>query len=256
MRDIYLLRSRLMPYIYSTVRQCHTETLPLNRGLYIEQPEAEESYKHPDEFYFGDLILGAPITEAGKGPDKTVTKEVWFPAGNPWYSLFDGKVYEGGKSTAVTCTLEESPVFVKGGWPLPMQPVKERMASAPLDTLIVRCYPGQNGDHNSYTLYEDDGLTTDYQKGKFATTILTYSKKEEAITVTINKTTGKFDGQPSKRAVLIKISLFRSIKQHAPKDKRLSSGAFFLSRLNLKNGQKNIPAPQQLKPDHTQLIRK
>lgn len=238
MRDIYLLRSRLMPYIYSTVRQCHTETLPLNRGLYIEQPEAEESYKHPDEFYFGDLILGAPITEAGKGPDKTVTKEVWFPAGNPWYSLFDGKVYEGGKSTAVTCTLEESPVFVKGGWPLPMQPVKERMASAPLDTLIVRCYPGQNGDHNSYTLYEDDGLTTDYQKGKFATTILTYSKKEEAITVTINKTTGKFDGQPSKRAVLIKISLFRSIKQHAPKDKRLSSGAFFLSRLNLKNGQK------------------
>ena len=86
-----------------------------------------------------------------------------------------------------------------------MQPVKERMASAPLDTLIVRCYPGQNGDHNSYTLYEDDGLTTDYQKGKFATTILTYSKKEEAITVTINKTTGKFDGQPSKRAYIIEL---------------------------------------------------
>ena len=45
---------------------------------------------------------------------------------------------------------------------LPMQPYRERMASAPLDTLVVRCYPGEKGIENHYTLYEDDGQTLDY----------------------------------------------------------------------------------------------
>lgn len=194
-----------MPYIYSSVRQCHTDMLPLNRGLYIEQPEAEESYKHPGEFYFGDLILGAPVTEAGTGPDKTVEQEVWFPAGCNWYSLFTGKAYEGGKTATVSCTLEESPVFVKGGWPLPMQPVRERMASAPLDTLVIRCYPGQDGDRNTYTLYEDDGITLDYQKGQYATTALTYRKKDTETSVRIAPTQGEYDGQEKQRAYRIEL---------------------------------------------------
>ncbi len=205
MRHIYQLRSQLMPYVYSSVRQCHTDMLPLNRGLYIEQPEAEESYKHPGEFYFGDLILGAPVTEAGTGPDKTVEQEVWFPAGCNWYSLFTGKAYEGGKTATVSSPLEESPVFVKGGWPLPLQPVRERMASAPLDTLVIRCYPGQNGDRNTYTLYEDDGITLDYQKGQYATTALTYQKKDAETSVQIASTQGKYDGQEKQRAYRIEL---------------------------------------------------
>ena len=36
MRTVYHLRSRLMPYIYSSVRQCHTDMLPLNRCMYID----------------------------------------------------------------------------------------------------------------------------------------------------------------------------------------------------------------------------
>lgn len=78
----------------------------------------------------------------------------------------------------VVSTLETSPVFVKGGYPLPMQPYRERMASAPLDTLVVRCYPGEKGIENHYTLYEDDGQTLDYQAGRFATTDLSYENQE------------------------------------------------------------------------------
>lgn len=205
MRRIYHLRSQLMPYIYSSVRQCNTDMLPLNRGLYIEQPETEESYKHPGEFYFGDLILGAPVTEAGQGEDKTVEQSVWFPAGCNWFSLFTGKEYEGGKTATVSCPLEESPIFVKGGWPMPMQPYTARMASAPLETLIVRCYPGQNGCDNTYTLYEDDGLTTDYEKNIFATTDLNYRKTDNQVTVTVFPAKGEYKGQVRKRAYRIEL---------------------------------------------------
>ena len=91
MRRIYHLRSEMMPYIYSSVRQCHTDMLPLNRGLYIEYPNEEKSYNNDGQFFFGDLILGAPVTQAGKGEDYRVELPVWFPSGADWYSLFTGK---------------------------------------------------------------------------------------------------------------------------------------------------------------------
>ena len=200
MRDAYRLRSRLMPYIYSSVRQCHTDMLPLIRGLYIENPTDSMSYVQPGEFMFGDLILGAPVTEPGKGPDLTVDKNVYFPAGQPWYSLYTNKKFEGGTSEVVPTPLEESPIFVKGGHILPMQPYTDRMASTPLTTLVLRCYPGEDGTETSYELYEDDGLTLDYASGRFATTGLSYSRAGGKQTYTVDATKGKYDGQPARRA--------------------------------------------------------
>ncbi len=86
-----------------------------------------------------------------------------------------------------------------------MQPYRERMASDPLDTLVVRCYPGTDGDHNSYTLYEDDGLTTEYQQGKYATTRLSYHKEKHTVTVSIDATQGHYHGQLPKRAYRIEM---------------------------------------------------
>lgn len=205
MRAVYHLRSQLMPYIYSSVRQCHTDMLPLNRGLYIDRPDDEQSYLHPDQFMFGDLILGAPVTEAGNGPDFIVNKPVYFPAGNRWYSLFNGNSFEGGSTQTVSIPLEESPVFVKGGWPIPMQPYTQRMASEPVTKLIVRCYPGTEGDDNAYTLYEDDGLTMDYVDGRFSTTKLHYSLRNGITTVAIDAVDGEYDGQPARRAYRIEL---------------------------------------------------
>lgn len=205
MRRIYHMRSQLMPYIYSSVRQCHTDMLPLNRGLYIEWPEEEESYKHPGQFMYGDMIMGAPVTEAGEGADFVVNKSVYFPEGCDWYSLFTGAAYAGGTTATVPTPLEESPVFVKGGWPLPMQPYTERMASTPLSRLIVRCYPGADGCENSYTLYEDDGVTLDYESGRYATTKMTYGRSADVTTVTIGAVDGEYDAQPQKRAYSVEL---------------------------------------------------
>ena len=66
--------------------------LPLNRGLYIEQPEKEESYRHADEFYLGDLPQGAPATEPGKGAmmsGKPKGTTDW-KSNEPWFG-FNGR---------------------------------------------------------------------------------------------------------------------------------------------------------------------
>lgn len=143
------------------------------------------------------------MTEAGEGGDFTVEKNVYFPSGSRWYSLFTGKSYDGGTTQTVSTPPEESPVFVKGGWPLPMQPYTERMASTPLTKLIARCYPAQEDDDNSYTLYEDDGQSMDYTGGRFATTVLRYNLHKGITTVTIEPTNGEYEGQPVRRAYRI-----------------------------------------------------
>lgn len=205
MRRIYHLRSQLMPYIYSSVRQCHTDMLPLNRGMYIEYPKEERAYHCSGQFLFGDLLLGAPVTTKGESETKVAVKEVWLPGGASWYNLFTGKKWHGGQVVKMQCPMDEFPLFVKGGFPLPMQPYTERMCSTPLTELIVRCYPGEEGADNAYTLYEDDGVTRDYEEGKFATTHLAYRKERGEVRITISPAEGVYEGQPQKRSYRVEL---------------------------------------------------
>ena len=101
--------------------------------------------------------------------------------------------------------LEQFPLFIKGGCPLPMQPYTERMCSTPLTELIVRCYPGKEGANNTYILYEDDGLTQDYLQGKYATTRLNYQKSGGQTIITVSPVEGTYEGQPRKRAYRIEL---------------------------------------------------
>jgi alpha-glucosidase (family GH31 glycosyl hydrolase) len=206
MRRIYHLRSRLMPYIYTSVHQCYTDMLPLQRGMYIEYPKEEEAYRHSGQFLFGDLMLGAPVTAPGEGDSCVARTTVWLPAGDEWYHFFTGQRYAGGQTVEVTSSLQEFPLFVKSGYPLPMQPYTDRMCSTPLTTLVVRCYPGEVGRAYTYTLYEDDGMTLDYQRGISATTPITYRRTAAGrIDLTLPPAQGTYDGQPSHRSYHIEL---------------------------------------------------
>lgn len=205
MRKIYHLRSELMPYIYSSVRECHQDMLPLNRAMYIEYPEIEEAYNNPQQFMFGGLLLGAPITTPGTGDEKTAAQKVWLPEGDVWYQWFTGARHEGGKTITENCDINSFPLYVKGGYPVPMQPYTPRMASTALNCLVVRCYPGTDEYDNSYTLYEDDGETTDYEKGSFAQTKMNCRKKNGVCELTISPAEGVYKGQPQKRAYRIEL---------------------------------------------------
>lgn len=200
MRKIYHLRSQIMPYVYSSVWQCYNDMLPLNRAMYIEYPTEEEAYQNPQQFLFGDLLLGAPITSVGVGDDKTATQDVWLPTGNCWYNFFTGQKHAGGQKITASCDLNTFPLYMKGGFPFPMQPYTPRMTSTQLTELIVRCYPGEEGAVNTYTLYEDDGISRDYENGKRALTKMEYKKENGKTVITIYPTEGSYDGQVQKRS--------------------------------------------------------
>lgn len=212
MKKAYHFRAMLMPYIYSSVWETHRTMVPLNRAMYIDFNNNEKSYKNPQQFMFGDLLLAAPITSAGKGVDLVAEQKVWFPEGHTWYDYFNGTAYKGGTETTVSKDINEFPLFVKGGYLLPMQPYAQRPASVPLDKLILRAYPGQDGAYNTYTLYEDDGLSTDYERGRSATTDLIYHRNGNSVIITIAPTKGEYEKQPQKRAYIFELPAIKEIK--------------------------------------------
>ena len=205
MRRMYHMRSELMPYIYSSVWQTHSTMVPLNRPMYIEYGGDERAYCNEQEFLFGDLLLAAPVSSPGTGPDKVASQRVWFPGEDVWYDFFTHERFDGGRECEISKPLEEFPLYVRGGWVLPMQPYTPRPASTPLTTLVMRVYPSAGDADNIYTLYEDDGVTRDYERGAYATTQLNYRRAGRVTTVTVRPAEGVYEGQVVKRAYRLQL---------------------------------------------------
>lgn len=201
MRIFFHLRSRLMPYIYTSVRQCHDRMLPLLRPMYLAHADRKQAYEHPGQYLFGDNLLVAPIVAPGKGKRCLASTWVWFPEGS-WFNFFTGERHDGPGTAEVTAAIDEMPLFVRGGAPIPMQPYTARMGTAKLDTLVVLCYPGVEGQAR---LYEDDGQSQGYLGGECAWTGISYARKGRTITVRIDPAEGCFVGQAKRRAYRLEL---------------------------------------------------
>ena len=147
MRTAFHLRDQLFPYLYTSAAESCRDTVPLDRPLYLDHPSDERAYHNAQEYFIGDNLLAAPIVTPGIGPGRVGTQTVWFPPGASWYNSFTGEKYAGGTNALVAADINEFPLYVKGGVPIPMQPYTPRMATAPLTTLRVRCYPRPRRRH-------------------------------------------------------------------------------------------------------------
>lgn len=205
MRHAFHLRAQILPYVYSSAWQTYRTGVSLNRPLYLEYPDLEPAYVNGQEFLFGDNLLAAPITMPGVGPGRVGRQIVWFPPDASWYHFFTGERFDGDQTRIVSADIDEFPLYARGGVPIPLQPYSERPATAALNVLRVRCYPGAEGVEGMSTLYEDDGKSSEYLDGKSATTRLSYSRKGDRVTVQIDPTEGDYAGQPAQRSYEIEL---------------------------------------------------
>ena len=75
----------------------------------------------------------------------------------------------------------------------------------------MRVYPAGRTADNVYTLYEDDGITLDYEKGASATTRLQYTEKGNRRMVVVHPAQGNYKGQVNKRAYRLQLAGFGKI---------------------------------------------
>ena len=196
------LRHQLIPYLYSEAYRYHKIGLPLVEPLYYQNPEIYDEPLYKNEYYFGSSLLVAPITTK-KDPlmSRTVVK-LALPEGT-WYDITNGKKYTGGRRYTTFYKDEDYPVFAPAGAILPMAILDENdlnNTDAPR-AMEIQVFPG---DSCTYELYEDDGISSLYEKDFFILTEIDYTYQKNNVTMSIRPVAGKSGIIPPYRSYRIR----------------------------------------------------
>ena len=116
----------------------------------------------------------SPVLEAG-----VTHRTTYLPRGQ-WWDYWNNNRLEGGSNAVREVDLETLPLYIKAGTILPMGPVKQYAQETSSEPLILRIYPGADG---TTSLYQDDGISFAYQKGKFSRIACTWNDRERILTL-------------------------------------------------------------------------
>ena len=170
------LRYRMLPYLYSAVRECATTGMPIMRSLWLHYPEDPIAVARQDQYLWGRQILVAPVVEKA-----ATARSVYLPQGS-WYDFWSNERVEGGREIRRFVDLETMPLYVAAGTVLPLGPVKQHTSERVEQPLSISIYPGASG---SFLLYEDDGRSFNYRKGEWMGTRLNWNDATKTLTLTL-----------------------------------------------------------------------
>jgi alpha-D-xyloside xylohydrolase len=187
------LRYRLLPYTYSIAGKTYHEDYTMMRGLVMDFAADTTVYNIADQYMYGPSLLINPVCDY-----KARSRKLYLPAGQGWFDLNTGKYFEGGQEINSEASYERMPVFVKAGSILPMGPDLQFTTEKKPETITLYIYEGKNAQ---FTLYEDEGVNYNYEKGQFATIDFKYDESTKRLTIGERK--GQFDGMLKKRTFKI-----------------------------------------------------
>lgn len=194
------LKYKLFPYIYTYAREAHDTGMPLMRALFLEYPNDKETFKLNSQFLFGKELLVAPVVEQG-----AVTKEVYLPEGD-WIDFKNGTTkYKGEQWITVDAPLNTIPVFVKKGSIIPQMPVMQYIHERASYPITFDIFPANLNKEVSFTLYEDDGESRDYEKDVYCKTKITSKATREQILLTISQRESKGFQSSGSRNFILKV---------------------------------------------------
>jgi alpha-glucosidase (family GH31 glycosyl hydrolase) len=166
------LRYRMLPYLYSVVRESTVSGLPVMRSLWLHYPDDPAAVARGDEYLWGRDILVAPVTEKG-----AASRRIYLPPG-VWYDFWTSERQEGGREIARDIDLETMPLYVRAGSILPLGPVKQYTSEQVNQPLNLSIYPGADG---SFLLYEDDGSSFNYRKGEWMGIQMNWTDRQRSL---------------------------------------------------------------------------
>ena len=187
------LRYYLMPYLYSLAGLTYFNDYTIMRPMIMDFGKDKKVTSIGDQYMFGPSLLVAPVYKY-----KAVTREVYFPSLCGWYDFYTGNHIFGGYRLQVNSPYERIPLFIKEGSIIPVGPQIQFTREKPADTLTLYVYTGRDC---AFTLYEDEGINYNYEKGKCST--IKFSYNEAAGTLVIGERNGEFNGMLKNRTFKI-----------------------------------------------------
>jgi hypothetical protein len=215
MNRLYVkLRYQLIPYLYASHHQSAASGMPVMRPMVLEFQNDPQASLITSQFMLGDsLLVGSATTAITSGSEQPGLKgdaaavntsaKIYLPKGR-WYNFWTGDAVEstGEWHTATWPSTVGGPLWVRGGAILPMGQVTAYCEQEPLEVLHLDVYPSGS---SSYTAYEDDGRTYEYQKGAFATTAFRATETATGLKFSIGARQGSYKDMPARRGYLLSV---------------------------------------------------
>ena len=185
-REYSHLRMQLFPYLYSYAHMSRIQGINMVRLI----------PGHLYEYMLGNEILVAPVFERG-----LKKRSLHVPVGQ-WINYWSGEKIAGGIEHTIDAPTGQIPLLIREGAIIPERPYYPSVERGSNDTLTLNIYPGAD---YSFTLIEDDGVSTDYQNGHIAITEIVSRVTEEGFILTINPVQGSYDGMTVNRSWILRI---------------------------------------------------
>ena len=124
-----------------------------------------------------------------------------------WYDYVTGKRFLGNKKYISFFKDEDYPVFAHAGSIIPLSNRSDYNNTGLPTDMEIQIFPGVS---NTYTLYEDDGITSLYKDGYYLKTSIDYNYLKNNYTVIIRSIEGKSGIVPEKRNYKM---VFRNVRE-------------------------------------------
>jgi hypothetical protein len=204
LRSTFQLRYALEPYLYTEARRTYDTGVAFFHPLYYDWPNANEAYASKDEYMFGGQMLVNPVTQAADKTSGLATESIWLPPGE-WIERPTGRHFTGPVTIQRAFSIDQIPIYMKAGAIVPMQPAMLHTGQKPVNPLIVNVWPLAPGQSSHYTLYEDSGLSVDYQRGVFARTPIRATESASTLRVEIGPAQGSYPGMLRTRSYELRL---------------------------------------------------
>lgn len=173
-RTLINLRMELIPYLYTAFRTYQQEGIPPFRPLLMDNPKDERLRTISDQYMIGNGMMAAPLYENKK------SRKVYFPEG-VWYNFNTNEKYEGNREYEITTELNQLPLYVRQGTLLPLAEPVPYINTQTVFNLNCKIYGTPTA---TCQLFEDDGVSYDFQKGQFNQVTLNAAKGKVKLTRT------------------------------------------------------------------------
>ncbi|MDD4452238.1 MAG: glycoside hydrolase family 31 protein, partial [Proteiniphilum sp.] len=183
------LRYRLMPYIYSMAGMTYFNDYTMMRALVMDFSKDQKVNDIGDQYMFGNSLMVCPVYTY-----QATDREVYFPATTGWYDFYTGAFIEGGQKLRVDAPYSRIPLFIREGAIIPFGPEIQYTDEKKPEQITFYLFAGKNG---TFTLYEDEGVNYNYEKGAFATIDFRYDDASQ--TLEIGERQGAFNGMLPER---------------------------------------------------------
>ena len=177
-RSAIELRYQLSPYLYSLERRAHDTGLPIMEALFSAFQHDPATDRNGVDFMFGDSILVANVVEPGQ-----TVRPVYLPklcsADEYWYDYRTRKRFTPGQTLEIPVDISSIPMFIRSGAIIALSENRIRnLMTEQTTALRLLLVPDVDA---SFTLYEDDGVSNDYQQGRYLKTLVEMKAGEQTL---------------------------------------------------------------------------